>query len=185
MPSTLNNQPQVVVTGKVDGGDHIGGVSDGDCVGAWFRCPTSKPAGGLRAAGLIPNKIGVFHLLNPCRTGRTPGRVPAWSKRRDHRDELSSNMLFQLFPTGGCWPGRVGRTNPVDARDCFGRARSNCLRQIGPDGRQERDRPRVLKKCSSLNACILWRTFGPNGKRESFILVGLLELPQSPGNVAE
>ena len=104
MAATFNNEPQIVVAGEVDGGNNVLGVSDNDSVGTGCRDPTPEPARSLRAARLFPDEIGVFHFLNARGAFRTAWRVLAWSKRGGHGDELSSNLLVQLFPAYRCWP---------------------------------------------------------------------------------
>ena len=104
MAATFHNEAQIVVAGEVDGGDNVLGVSDGDRVGARCRSPTTEPAGGLRAARLFSDEIGVLHFLDPRRTRRALGRVHAWGERGGHGDELSPDLLLQLFPACRCWP---------------------------------------------------------------------------------
>ena len=96
--AAFHHQPQVIIAGEIDGSDNVLGASGNDRVSARCRSPALEPAGGLRATRLFANEIGIFHLLDPRRAGRAAGGVGAWSERGRHRDEITPDLLFQLFP---------------------------------------------------------------------------------------
>ena len=98
MPTTPNNQTQIVLAGKVDGSGHIRGAFGGHSKGALLQRPGIDPPGRLCQPSVIANVVRIFKLAEQGAASLADGRLVAWLERRLHSDQPAADTLPKLAP---------------------------------------------------------------------------------------
>ena len=117
MTTTLHNESQIVLSGKIDSRHDIVGRLGSYSVGAGPRRPSVDPAEGLGKPDFVPEEVGIFQLLEKMRAAGTRWRFQARSERRLHLDQPPPTSRLSRSQLGG--PrlghrgGRVRRAAPT------------------------------------------------------------------------
>ena len=96
MASTFDNEAQVVLSGKIDCGDHIARIVGRDCIDAWPRRPGINPTKRLGEARIVTDVIWVLYVGEKrCSIFRIYGGCV---ERRIDRNEMTTDRIIQSFP---------------------------------------------------------------------------------------
>ena len=96
--AALDNQAQVIITGKIHGLSNVVGISCRDRVSAWFGSPCVDPSQGLRESRLIADIIRISQVrrekldCGACRISfeSREGKV--------YRNQISADCIIESLP---------------------------------------------------------------------------------------
>ena len=92
--TSFDDEPQIVVAGKIYGGCDVVGISCSDSVDTRFGGPTADPAQGLGDAGGIADVVGVFQICEESFALRALGRGHACVHRKIDLNQVASDRLL-------------------------------------------------------------------------------------------
>jgi hypothetical protein len=104
--TTLHDESQIVLAGKIDGRHNIIGCLGGHRIGAWSGRPAPDPAQGLREPNLIAEVIGILQFLQNLRAVGARWHFQARSERRLHLKEPPLDIPSESVPVcfgRPCW----------------------------------------------------------------------------------
>jgi len=92
--TSFDDEPQIVVAGKIYGGCDVVGISCSNSVDTRFGGPTADPAQGLGDAGGIADVEGVFQICEESFALRALGRGHACVHRKIDLNQVASDRLL-------------------------------------------------------------------------------------------
>src|SRR5271165_6675480 len=136
----------MVLASEIYSGSDVVCAARGDGVNARLGGPGVRPAQGLRDARLVADVERVIEILEDILTGSGVGCTLARGQRELNRNEVSADLLLQLFPACGAGPGGIG--GPDAAEGGLGWF---CGGEVRPKRRQKRQRCQMLEQCASVH----------------------------------
>src|SRR5215470_7051591 len=135
--AALDDQPHIVLTGKVDGSDDIFGSPSRHCVDARLRRPRVDPARGLGEGDLISDVIRVLQLAENV-AARPSARRPLTSlQRRLYLHQPASRLLVERGPAPCRRPCPVPRPDSGCWKSFYGALRACQGGTVPPTARQK------------------------------------------------
>ncbi len=112
MAAAFDDQPQLIVTGKVDRGRNILRRLGRHSIDARLRGPSVDPPRGLGQIDLVANEVRVFEFAEQI-VARGPLRHIATDiERWRHLDQSAADISVEPRPASAVGPVRVGGTHP-------------------------------------------------------------------------
>src|SRR5215471_12100623 len=135
--AALDDQPHIVLAGKVDGSDDIFRSPSRHRIDARLRRPGVDPARGLRQRDLIADVVRILQLAEDVAAGPSARRPLTSLQRRLHLHQTASRLLVERGPTSCRGPCAVPRPDSGCRESLYGALRACQGDTVPPTARQK------------------------------------------------